>query len=267
MLELSQSLRKSIVLAIEEGAAYREQLDLSRFLAMGVTIEQIHLIDTTISHLRLHPYLNQHDFESKHGVQKVRLTIGNLDNFKALLHLEEYTYRDWLKSNSLTDDEPLCLPYIVYQYFYHEIRRDFMDGALLVENLQVQLGAKQVSHLRFRCGTTVRIPADEFELMMLILISRYGRYTGFKINFADSILTLTNQCESVDIEVRLYTSSVSGKAIHAISLIDDLPVEHKRRNSKPIALIEELAIRHQNNFNGELLGMLDFLGEAKNDDE
>ncbi|MCE3219226.1 hypothetical protein G5C64_10275 [Vibrio diabolicus] len=267
MLELSQSLRKSIVLAIEEGAAYREQLDLSRFLAMGVTIEQIHLIDTTISHLRLHPYLNQHDFESKHGVQKVRLTIGNLDNFKALLHLEEYTYRDWLKSNSLTEDEPLCLPYIVYQYFYDEIRRDFMDGALLVENLQVQLGAKQVSHLRFRCGTTVRIPADEFELMMLILISRYGRYTGFKINFADSILTLTNQCESVDIEVRLYTSSVSGKAIHAISLIDDLPVEHKRRNSKPIALIEELAIRHQNNFNGELLGMLDFLGEAKNDDE
>ena len=267
MLELSQSLRKSIVLAIEEGAAYREQLDLSRFLAMGVTIEQIHLIDTTISHLRLHPYLNQHDFESKHGVQKVRLTIGNLDNFKALLHLEEYTYRDWLKSNSLTEDEPLCLPYIVYQYFYDEIRRDFMDGALLVENLQVQLGAKQVSHLRFRCGTTVRIPADEFELMMLILISRYGRYTGFKINFADSILTLTNQCESVDIEVRLYTSSVSGKAIHAISLIDDLPVDHKPRNSKPIALIEELAIRHQNNFNGELLGMLDFLGEAKNDDE
>jgi hypothetical protein len=267
MLELSQSLRKSIVLAIEEGAAYREQLDLSRFLAMGVTIEQIHLIDTTISHLRLHPYLNQHDFESKHGVQKVRLTIGNLDKFKALLNLEQYTYRDWLKSNSLTEDEPLCLPYIVYQYFYDEIRRDFTDGALLVENLQVQLGAKQVSYLTFRCGTTVRIPADEFELMMLILISRYGRYTGFKINFADSILTLTNQCESVDIEVRLYTSSVSGKAIHAISLIDDLPVDHKCRNSKPIALIEELAIRHQNNFNGELLGMLDFLGEAKNDDK
>lgn len=52
MQKLSQSLRKAIVLALEEGASYRDQLDLSRFLAMGVAMEQIHLIDTAISLLQ-----------------------------------------------------------------------------------------------------------------------------------------------------------------------------------------------------------------------
>lgn len=266
MQDLSQSLRKSIVLALEEGAACREQLDLSRFLAMGVTIEQIHLIDTAISLLRLHPYLNQHDFESKYGVKKTRFTIGNLDNFKTLLNLEEYTYRDWLKTNSLTEEEPLCLPYLVYQYFSDEIRRDFMNGALLVANLQVQLGTKQVTHLRLKCGTIVGIPINEFEMMMLILISRYGRYTGFEINEADSILTLTNQTQSVDVEVRLCASSVSGNTAHAIALIDDLPANSNRCNDNPIYLIEHLALRHKSQCNDELLEMLDFYMKERSDD-
>ncbi len=258
MQELSQSLRKAIVLALEESASYQDQLDLSRFIQMGVTVEQIHLIDTAISLLQIHPYLNQHDFESKYGVQKVQLTIGSVSSFKNLLSLEEYTYRDWLKINKLTENEPLCLPYLVYQYFSDEIRRDFMNGAYLVDNLQIQLGSKQLNSFKFKCGTTVGIPTDVFDIMIFILISRFGRYTGFKMNLTDSVLHLFSHTDSVDIEVRTYATEFSHRTQHSVCLIDDLNESSPMRKVRKIIKLEEFSIFHKCNSNRELLDLLDF---------
>ncbi|MFH4461927.1 hypothetical protein [Vibrio diabolicus] len=258
MQELSQSLRKAIVLALEEATSYRDQLDLSRFIQTGVTVEQIHLIDTAMYLLRLHPYLSQDDFESKYSVQKVQLTIGSVDNFKKLLNLNEYTYHDWLKTNGLSEDEPLCLPYMVYQHFSDEIRRDYMNGAYLVENLQVQLGSKQLNHFKFRCGTVVGIPTDVFDIMIFILISRFGKYSGFKMNLPDSVLHLFSHTNSVDIEVRTYATEFSHRTQHSVCLIDDLNESSPIRKVRDIIKLEEFSIYHKCNSNRELLDLLDF---------
>ncbi|WP_318418867.1 hypothetical protein [Photobacterium leiognathi] len=266
MQELNQMLLTELVFAIEEGASYRDQLDLSRFLAMGASMEQIYLIDAVISQLRRQPYLSQCELESQYGVQIIRLTIGCVERFKKRLNFDDYTYRDWLKTNKVSEDEPLCLPYRVYQYFSDEIRRDFTRGKRLIDNLQVQLGTKQARYFKFKCGTIVDIPIDVAEMMRLILISRYGRYTRFNINLAESILTLINQTQAVDVEVRLYTSSVTGNATHAISLIDDLPASNRSRNSKSTMLMEHLALCHKSKINGVFGDKFDFYSMEKNDD-
>ncbi|GLT14198.1 hypothetical protein GCM10007931_11730 [Vibrio algivorus] len=51
-------MRKTLIATIQDSEPHREQLNLSRFLSLSVTEEQIYLIDKSMSMLRA-PYNQQ----------------------------------------------------------------------------------------------------------------------------------------------------------------------------------------------------------------
>lgn len=253
MKALSQNVRKALIVAIQDSESHREQLDLSRFLSLGVTEEQIYLIDHSISMLREHPYLRLKDFAANYSMRQIEQTLGDIDSFKKLLKLDEFTYLDWLTVNNLADDEFVCLPYLIYQHFCAEIRESYVQGAHLNENLKVDLGCKQVDCLTFRCGTQLGIPANEYEMMIMLLLSRYGYYTYFKLNDDDMVLTLKSHTKVVSVELKIYASHFSKQADYHVCLIDDRNKTQRKNSPQNVVKLEQFSLRHHSNFNAGIL--------------
>ena len=253
MKALTQEVVKALVSILQESAHYKDQLDLSAFINAGVTEEQIHLIDQTMSTLREHPYLKQPDFEKQYSKRMIKLTLGDLDSFKSLINLDRFNYNDWLAVNGLSADEKLCLPFLVYQYFADEIRHEHMHGVHLNDNLCVELGQKKCNCLTFQCGTQLRIPINEFEMLLMLLLSRFGYYNYFKLDEDNMIVTLRNTGKCINVELRIYATEFSKQADYYVCLIDDRNDIQRKSKRANVVKLEEFSLHHHSNFNADIL--------------
>lgn len=252
MKMLTPLLRQALIKILNQGASYREQLDLSSFLKSGVTEQQIAIIDSSLNLLKESPYLTHEDFvEFGYSDKQIRHTLGDIDAFKSLVGIDRYRYADWLSHNNLNADDNFCLPFIVYQHFIDEIRQNHMiNNIYLDENLRVQLGEEALNCLTFKCGSNSRIPINESEMVPLILLSRAGKYTRVKTSGDSTLLTLISNSQDVEVEVKVYASQFTRPELIGVCLIDD---RYIKSTSKQVFKLSDFAIRHEGNLNADLI--------------
>ncbi|MEZ9872223.1 hypothetical protein [Vibrio sp. 10N.261.51.C6] len=145
MTRLNNHYRTQLINALQNGASYRDTLDLSYFLHLGITQAEIGTIDYVWDQLTNCPWLEEDDFAAKDvSAWQCENILGGFFNFKELLGIEDYSFSDWLQQQDTSNG--IGIPYFLYQKFASEIREDFMEDMRLQQNLKVVLSKNLQLH-------------------------------------------------------------------------------------------------------------------------
>lgn len=131
----------------------------------------------------------------------------------------------------------------------------------------VDLGQQLARAMTFKCGTSLLLPKDPMEIAAYIILSRFGRYRSMTYDFDTTIqryndttiLTAKNEHNSIEIEVKVFSSQLTLTTPLAVCLIDDIPeFDYVSRSSTKILHLHDFSMRHENGANRELLKAMNF---------
>ncbi|MFA0084680.1 hypothetical protein [Vibrio sp. 10N.261.51.F12] len=175
MTRLNNHYRTQLINALQNGASYRDTLDLSYFLHQGITQAEIGIIDYVCDQLTKCPWLEELDFITESlSSRQCNIVLGGFENFKALLGIKDYSFIDWLEQQDTTNG--LAIPYFLYQKFASEIRQYFMTGKRLQHYLKVVLSSEhQFQYINVHDVAECVIPATDIEAAVATIVLRHSQ--------------------------------------------------------------------------------------------
>lgn len=228
MKPLNQYQRNAVLYLLKQQEHLAKPVSFATALKMGVTEQQIRIIDYVSKVLNKAPFLTQTELKMNSFNQKSVLNaIGSLAEFKEQLGLSEYSFSDWLMSQELcySPNKNVTIPYLIYQMFFDEIADLHSDKHTLNPGLQVNLGAGfEYSSVSLYGASNVLIPVEDHDALQLAasLLSEF--YWIIEMHEAQSCLQIqkigTETVKSV--EVRCLSSQLSKSTQGGIYVHDDI---------------------------------------------
>lgn len=242
MSKLNDRCLSKLISILQKGASYRESLDLSYFLSIGVTQAEIGIVDYVQDQLTKCPYLDESDFIEK-GIshQKFEILFGGFENVKKLLGIEDYSFAQWLSSQDLS--KGLAVPYFLYQKFAIEIKADFMIDKKLHHYLKIELGnAEQYQSIPVDGLGHALIPSTNLETAVVTLLLHYRTHRLVSLNKHTTVMTIEHlkSRQKISIEAKCLASQFCEKADMSVCVIDDSTQIKNMPKLREIKLLQDL---------------------------
>lgn len=228
MKPLNRYQRNAALYLLKQQTHLAKPVSFASVLKMGVTEEQIRIIDYVSKILNKAPFLTQTELQVNGFSQKYVLkTIGSIAEFKEQLGLSEYAFSDWLSSQEVcySSSQSVAIPYLIYQMFFEEIKEFHSLNNVLNSGLKVELepGAKYSSVSLFG-NTDVLIPTTDKDALHLAASLLSEAYWVHEIDEDTNTLNVerigSNTVNSV--EVRCLSSTLTKSTCGGIYTYDDV---------------------------------------------
>ncbi|WP_394239947.1 hypothetical protein [Vibrio astriarenae] len=243
MTRLNNHYRKQLINTLQNGASYRDTLDFSYFLHLGITQAEIGTIDYVCDQLNRCPWLEETDFINK-GVSlwQCQNILGGFKNFRELLGIEDYSFSDWLEQQDMSNG--LAIPYFLYQKFATEIRQDFMENMRLQHNLNVVLSnEQQFQYINVHDVAECVIPATDIEAAVATILMFCVTHKYKSLDTMRSVVEIEDKIteQIISIEVKCLASKFNERTDLSVCVIDDTTPKKGMPKLRDITLLQDLA--------------------------
>jgi hypothetical protein len=244
MTRLNNHYRTQLINTLQNGASYRDTLDLSYFLHLGITQAEIGTIDYVCDQLNHCPWLEETDFINK-GVSlwQCKNVLGGFNNFKELLGIEDYSFSDWLEQQDMSNG--LAIPYFLYQKFATEIRQDFMEDMRLQQNLEVVLSKNlQYRYIDVHNVAECIIPASDIEAAVVTILLYCLSHQYKSLDTEKSVVVMEDKVtkQVVSIEVKCLASKLCERTDLSVCVIDDITPKIGMPKLRSFDLLQDLPV-------------------------
>ncbi len=232
---------KGMIYTINQYYGYPDY-DFSPLFYLGITRDDIIVLNTVIAVLRAEPYAGLWYFSDARA-RNVINKLGGIQRLKEALALEDYTFLQFLADKHFDEKAGMCLPYQLFLTFAPEIRRSYMsDDVMLAPSLCVQFSdGLRVQAIPLPNHRQTRIPMTNQEAAYVAVMLYSDKYQFQSYDSSASILSLlcTSQSRTVDIEVRCSASQLMHHQYPALCVNDDLPEHSTVRNRRKLVTFSQ----------------------------
>ncbi|MGV2989390.1 hypothetical protein ACE1OE_17235 [Vibrio sp. E150_011] len=244
MTRLNKTNRTQLIYALQNGASYRDTLDLSYFLKLGITEAEIGFYDRAIDLLMKCPWFDEEDFFTEEAMSPTQSKniLGGFLEFKKLLGIEDYTFSAWLQQQDVSNG--LAIPYFLYQKFWREIREDFMEDKRLQNNLKIVLSnEQQFQYINIHDVAECVVPATDLESAVATVLIYCVTHKCNSLDTERCIIEIEDRLThtTMSIEVKCLASHFCEKTDLSVCIIDDTTPIKGMPKVRNIMLLQDLA--------------------------
>ncbi|EHY9857453.1 hypothetical protein K5B43_000684 [Vibrio parahaemolyticus] len=250
MKPLSHYQRNAVLYLLKQQKHLAKPVSFATALKVGVTEEQIRIIDYVSHILNKAPYLTQNELKVNGFNQNtVHSAIGSLTEFKEQLGLSEYGFSDWLISQEVcySRSQSVAIPYLIYQMFFEEIKEFHSKNNILSSGLEVELGSGyKYSSVSLFGNTDVLIPTTDKGALHLAASLLSESYWVHEIDEDTNSLNVERMGSSIlnTVEVRCLSSNLTKSTYGGIYIYDDVQLATNTKTEYTSYPLAKLIDRH-----------------------
>lgn len=222
---LNNTVRKEIIELLRD--ENRSDMSFYPFLALGVKVHEIKIIDGALSALLKYPFLSEQDLMHNNQLVEddIQTILGGFDNFVELSGIDSKSFDLWLQEQSV--NKSVVLTKTIYERYPYRIEKyaDADSGHWIRDHLYIESSNRGLSLLNTHCSPfRLSAPLTDTDLMNSVAISY--QLNGYDLVTVDEDLSILIVKDMFtfgvsSIECRCYSSDIQSFTDIRMVIIDD----------------------------------------------